>query len=78
MAKDAIEQYIKKQGIHEDNILSKEYMKDYKQGGYEVSIELKNDPGLTYTYNWLKKRGVVLLVSRGGAGMDSGMKYPPL
>lgn len=78
MANQAIEEYIKDQGIPEEMIESEKYLKDYKQGGYEINIELLDDPGLTYQYSWVKTRGVVLLVYRGGSGMDTGMKYPPL
>ena len=78
MANQAIEEYMKNQGIPEEMIESKKYLKDYKQGGYEINIELLDDPGLTYQYSWVKSRGVVLLVFRGGSGMDTGMKYPPL
>lgn len=78
LANLAVEEYMKDQGISEETIESKKYLKDYKQGGYEINIELRDDPGLTYQYSWVKSRGVVLLVFRGDSGMDTGMKYPPL
>lgn len=78
MAKVEVEEYIKKQGLTKSNISNTNYLKDYKQGGYSVIIELKDDTGLIYEYSWNKDRGVVLLVFRDNAGMDTGMKYPPL
>ncbi|WP_147533277.1 DUF3139 domain-containing protein [Bacillus marasmi] len=79
MADKAVQQYMDKQGISKDNIVGKNIMKDYKQGGYEIDIVLKDDPGLVYSYFWRKENGVVLLVFiNGTAGIDEGMKYPPL
>ncbi len=78
MSEKAVVKYMKEQGISEQNIKSKHVMKDYKQGGYFINIELKDDPGINYEYIWSKSRGVVLIVFRGNAGMDEGMKYPPL
>lgn len=78
MSEKAVAEYMKEQGISEQNIKSKQVMKDYKQGGYFITVELKDDPGINYQYTWSKKRGVVLLVFRENAGMDEGMKYPPL
>ncbi|WP_102263241.1 DUF3139 domain-containing protein [Mesobacillus jeotgali] len=78
LANREIEEYMKNQGISEETIESKKYLKDYKQGGYEISVELMDDPGIIYQYSWVKSRGVVLLVFKGGSGMDTGVKYPPL
>jgi hypothetical protein len=79
MAKNAVEQYMEKQGISVDNVDGKHIMKDYKQGGYEIDVVLKDDPGLVYAYYWRPKRAVVLIVYvDGNAGIDEGMKYPPL
>ncbi|MGJ7921751.1 DUF3139 domain-containing protein [Neobacillus sp. LXY-4] len=79
MAEKAVQLYMEKQGISQDNIDGKNIMKDYKQGGYKIDIVLKDDPGLVYSYFWRKEHGVVLLVFiNGTAGIDEGMKYPPL
>jgi hypothetical protein len=77
MAEKAFVQYLEKQGIPEKNIKSKRIIKDYTQGGYIISVKIKDEPDLVYEYIWSKSRGIVLLVFKNGAGIDDGMKYPP-
>lgn len=78
MAEKAVEQYMKKQGISENNIDGKGIMKDYKRGGYEINGQLKDDPGLDYRYTWTTEHGVILIVYVGNGSIDTGMKYPPI
>lgn len=78
-AKGAVEEYMVKQKISKENVKTKDIMKDYKQGGYIINVELKDDPGIIYEYTWSKNRGVILIVYKDNSGMgDKGMKYPPL
>jgi hypothetical protein len=34
------------------------FCKDYKQGGYMIVVELKNDPGIMYENIWSDKGGL--------------------
>ncbi|WP_071458515.1 DUF3139 domain-containing protein [Bacillus massilinigeriensis] len=79
LAEKAIDQYMEKQGISEENIAKKETMKDYKSGGYLERVELKDDPGIIYEYAW--KSGDVALIGFSEGEIGPGelkLKYPPL
>lgn len=79
LAEKAIDQYMKKQGISEENITKKETMKDYKAGGYRERIELKDDPGIIYEYAWKSGDVVLIGLSEGKIGPgELKLKYPPL
>ncbi len=41
------------QGIDSNNILSKKYIKDYKQGGYYIETRYKDDLNHLYDYHYM-------------------------
>lgn len=89
-ARNAIHEYMKKQGIKEENVLIEEFHKDWKMGGYIDFIYLKDEnPDIFYTYSY--DRGIMNFIAYknnekdnkkhlwGGSGVtDNELKYPPL
>ncbi len=52
-AKKSILDYMDKQGIHKENILVDDFFKDWKMGGYEYCVSVKDeDPGIYYMYHY--------------------------
>ena len=52
MAEKKYEEYAKQQGIVATDIETKEIYKDYKQGGYFISIHYCSDPHYRYRYHY--------------------------
>ncbi|OCA83999.1 hypothetical protein A8F94_14780 [Bacillus sp. FJAT-27225] len=74
-----VAEYMKKQGISKENIKSKEVKKDYKQGGYYVNVELKDDPGVIYEYIWYIDGEILLIGYKNDSSLeDEELKHPPI
>ncbi|WP_276880628.1 DUF3139 domain-containing protein [Anaerococcus tetradius] len=92
LALRAYKDYRSAQGIGEENIESEEVFRDYKNGGYKIVANYKDDPGLTYYYSyypWTHRRGenlrfnrIFLNISNSheqlGPPYENKCKYPPL
>lgn len=60
LAQRSFENYISKQGIASENINSKRFFKDWKQGGYLVVVTFNDDINNKYYYHydvWTHKKG---------------------
>lgn len=51
-AVEAVNAYMKKQGISQKLITSERVFKDFKQNGYFVDVTLKDDPKIGYEYSY--------------------------
>ena len=94
LAKRCFESYIAKQGIVSDNIESKEFIKDWKYGGYLVVVTFNDDPDNKYYYHyevWTHRKGESLKFNRMRLTIidekhsttlfypyDGKCKYPPI
>lgn len=92
-AKKAIFHYINKQGISRNDIVVEDFMKDWKIGGYNYMISVRDeDPEIYYEYDYYKGN-ITFSASRmnaqwikektwGGDFLDEEeekkLKYPPL
>lgn len=52
LAEKKYEQYAAQQGVSPDDIKSKDVFKDYKQGGYFISVRYYSDPDHRYIYHY--------------------------
>lgn len=52
LAEKKYEDYSAKQGVVASDIKTKEVFKDYKQGGYFISVTYYSDPGHNYLYHY--------------------------
>src|SRR5690625_7866047 len=52
LALQKFDEYIELQGVDKDNIESKEVVKNYKQGGYLIRVNYKDDPEFQYRYQY--------------------------
>ncbi|MBC1499699.1 DUF3139 domain-containing protein [Listeria weihenstephanensis] len=82
-ATNAVNAYMQEQGLSDDQVRSEKIQKDWKSGGYVATVKLKDDPEMTYEYNYDKKfsypHHIYLLVFKQGSGQnDKDVKYPPL
>lgn len=78
-------EYIEKQGLTEEDIVSKEIYLNYKMGSHNIHVKFKNDPGFVYYYEYMKNfslpNHIWLSVKREGGSetLDrSEYKYKPL
>ena len=62
LAHREFKQYIISQGTSLDNIESKKVLKDYKIGGYNISVTYKDDPGFTYRYGYVPSRKMICII----------------
>jgi len=93
LALQKFDEYIELQGVDKDNIESKEVVKNYKQGGYLIRVNYKDDPEFQYRYQYYpftnrknedlkfhRMEGTVLNLERGYV-LDPPyldfVKYPP-
>lgn len=52
LAEKKYEQYAALQGVYSTDITSRNFQKDYKQGGYFISVAYKSDPNHRYQYHY--------------------------
>ena len=93
LASKSFEEYISQQGVPADVIVTKEMVKDWKQGGYLIVVTFNDDSDNTYYYHyepWTHRRGEELKFNRmtlnivdnkNSVELDypyDGCKYPPL
>lgn len=79
-AESAFENYIEAQGVIENNIKSKEFNKNYKFGGYDITVTYKDEPS-SYVYEYFynaKTKKINLIVLDDGRSINEGIKYPPI
>lgn len=79
-AESAFEVYLDAQGVNEKNIKTKEINKNYKLGGYDITVTYKDEPP-SYVYDYFysaKTKDISLIVFDDGRGIEEGMKYPPI
>lgn len=79
-AENAIENYIAAQGVDKSNIKTKEVNKNYKYGGYDITVTFKDEPS-SYVYEYFyhaKTKEIDLIVFDDGRSIEEGMKYPPI
>ncbi|WP_447402796.1 DUF3139 domain-containing protein [Lysinibacillus sp. fkY74-1] len=79
-AESAFENYIEAQGVNEDNIKTKDMYKNYKFGGYDITVTYKDEPS-SYVYEYFynaKTKKINLIVLDDGRSIEEGMKYPPI
>lgn len=57
LAEQKFIEYTSLQGVDLQDIRSQKFLKDYKTGGYDIEVEYKSDPGLTYEYSYAPHRG---------------------
>ncbi|MFT8390283.1 MAG: DUF3139 domain-containing protein [Sporolactobacillus sp.] len=81
----SIRAYMNKQGVPINQIESKTIKKDFKQGGYQEEVTLKNDPGIDYLYiysslykNSYRHVNLNCFRDNFSYGIDTGMKYKPI
>lgn len=83
-AKQAINLYMKKQGITKSMIKSKRMFRSFKMGDYGFHVTLKNDSKIGYEYifdrgySYYKHVFLGCYKNNYSLGIDTGMKYPPL
>ena len=83
-AEDRIAKYMDAQKIDKNIKYTKESMKDYKLGRWEIIYKFNNEPNLLYRYSYDRKQDRVLLsvyetpYMFGGRSIDKGMNYPSL
>lgn len=94
LAQRSFENYITKQGIATDNISSKRFIKDWKQGGYLIVVTFHDDINNKYYYHydvWTHKKYESLKFNRMTLTIideknsvtldppyDGKCKYPPI
>ena len=94
LAQRSFENYITKQGIVSENIASKRFVKDWKQGGYLVVVTFNDDINNKYYYHydvWTNKKGESLKFNKMTLNVideknsvtleypyDGKCKYPPI
>lgn len=84
LAKEAITDYMDKQGVSDNDIEKIEYRKDTTQGGWIANVTFKSDPEYQYEYIYGKVAGnknnnyVLLLVYQDNVSVQSGFKYKKL
>ena len=94
LAQRSFENYISKQGIASENINSKRFFKDWKQGGYLVVVTFNDDINNKYYYHydvWTHKKYDSLKFNRMTLTIideknsvtldppyDGKCKYPPI
>lgn len=79
-AENAFESYIEAQGVNENNIKTKDINKNYKYGGYDITVTYKDEPS-SYVYEYFysaKTKEINLIVLDDGRSIEEGMKYPPI
>lgn len=79
-AENAFENYIEAQGVNEKNIKTKDVNKNYKLGGYDITVTYKDEPS-SYVYEYFynaKTKKINLIVFDDGRSIKEGMKYPPI
>ncbi len=79
-AESAFENYIEAQGVSENNIKSKEFNKNYKFGGYDITVTYKDEPS-SYVYEYFynaKTKKINLIVLDDGRSINEDIKYPPI
>ena len=52
LAEQKFIEYTSLQRVDLQDIRSQKFLKDYKTGGYDIEVEYKSDPGLTYEYSY--------------------------
>lgn len=57
LAEQKFIEYTSLQRVDLQDIRSQKFLKDYKTGGYDIEVEYKSDPGLTYEYSYVPHRG---------------------
>lgn len=82
-ASRAIDGYMENQNISQDQINTREIMKDWKNGGYVATIVFKDDPKLIYEYSYDKRIDypyhIFLNAYKNGSGQtEKEMKHPPM
>ncbi|MGX7419344.1 DUF3139 domain-containing protein [Carnobacterium gallinarum] len=91
-AEVSINSYMDQQGITENEILIKEFQKDWKLGGYNLLVSVKDEPDSYYEYHYEKGTVTVQAYKElqkdiqqkywGGSGLSNAemqkLKYPPL
>lgn len=79
-AESAFENYIEAQGVNENDIKTKDVNKNYKFGGYDITVTYKDEPS-SYVYEYFynaKTKEINLIVLDDGRSIEKGMKYPPI
>lgn len=79
-AENAFESYIEAQGVNENNIKTKDINKNYKYGGYDITVTYKDEPS-SYVYEYFysaKTKEINLIVLDDGRSIEEGVKYPPI
>ncbi len=63
LAEKKYNEYLEIQGVQNSDILSKQFTKDYKQGGYNILTKYKSDPEHYYDYHYM-------LINRKNSGTE--------